>query len=139
MEKRLNKLISDAGICSRREADRYIALGRVTVNGKHPALGTTVTEFDRVMLDDLLVAEGKPRKNVVEQPNLAPLKDSKPIKKNPKTTKPKEVQTKDEKIPGDSKRHHKPLRPGKYVRYNKYAAQRHAERDAKKQKNEEKE
>ena len=30
---RLNKYISDTGVCSRREADRLIAEGRVTVNG----------------------------------------------------------------------------------------------------------
>ena len=31
---RLNKYISNSGICSRREADTYIATGLVTVNGK---------------------------------------------------------------------------------------------------------
>ena len=30
---RLNKHISESGICSRREADAWIAAGRVTVNG----------------------------------------------------------------------------------------------------------
>ena len=34
MEVRLNKLISDSGLCSRREADKFIEEGRVTVNGK---------------------------------------------------------------------------------------------------------
>ena len=33
MEVRLNKLISDSGLCSRREADKFIEEGRVTVNG----------------------------------------------------------------------------------------------------------
>ena len=31
---RLNKYISNSGICSRREADMYISIGNVTVNGK---------------------------------------------------------------------------------------------------------
>ena len=31
---RLNKFISNSGICSRREADMYISIGNVTVNGK---------------------------------------------------------------------------------------------------------
>ena len=39
MRERLQKLISAAGICSRREAERYIAAGRVTVNGRPAALG----------------------------------------------------------------------------------------------------
>lgn len=32
MEIRLNKLISEAGVCSRREADNFIEMERVTVN-----------------------------------------------------------------------------------------------------------
>ncbi|WP_253951842.1 S4 domain-containing protein, partial [Pseudoalteromonas sp. TB25] len=31
--KRLNKFISETGFCSRREADKYIEQGRVSVNG----------------------------------------------------------------------------------------------------------
>lgn len=31
---RINKYLSEAGICSRREADRMIEEGRITVNGK---------------------------------------------------------------------------------------------------------
>lgn len=33
---RLNKFLSEAGVCSRREADRLIEAGRVTVDGKRP-------------------------------------------------------------------------------------------------------
>ncbi|MBP3319170.1 MAG: pseudouridine synthase, partial [Ruminiclostridium sp.] len=36
MEDRLQKILSAAGICSRRKAEEYITAGRVTVNG-HPA------------------------------------------------------------------------------------------------------
>ena len=53
MEVRLNKLISDSGLCSRREADKFIEEGRVTVNGSLPHIGQKVTEADIVMLDDI--------------------------------------------------------------------------------------
>ena len=39
MEERLQKLLSAAGICSRRRAEAYILAGRVTVNGRPAALG----------------------------------------------------------------------------------------------------
>jgi len=59
MEVRLNKLISDSGLCSRREADKFIEEGRVTVNGSLPQVGQKVTEGDIVMLDDIQVKIGK--------------------------------------------------------------------------------
>ena len=55
MEIRLNKLLSDAGLCSRREADKFIEMGRVTVNGKQPEVGQKVSKADIVMLDDIKV------------------------------------------------------------------------------------
>ncbi|HEY8403114.1 MAG TPA: 23S rRNA pseudouridine(2604) synthase RluF [Flavobacteriales bacterium] len=48
---RLNKYISDTGHCSRREADKLIEEGRVTINGKVPELGTRVQEGDLVAID----------------------------------------------------------------------------------------
>ncbi len=48
---RLNKHISESGICSRREADDWIAAGRVTVNGAPGALGTQVGPGDEVLVD----------------------------------------------------------------------------------------
>ena len=48
---RLNKHISESGICSRREADVWIAAGRVTVNGKPGKLGTRVQAGDDVRVD----------------------------------------------------------------------------------------
>ena len=47
---RLNKLISDAGICSRREADRKIEAGKVRVNGKVAQLGDLVSQNDRILV-----------------------------------------------------------------------------------------
>lgn len=49
--KRLNKYITDAGYCSRREADRYIAEGRVTINGIDAEIGSMVEEGDLVEVD----------------------------------------------------------------------------------------
>ena len=44
---RLNKFISETGVCSRREADAWIAAGRVTVNGRPGELGTQVGDGRR--------------------------------------------------------------------------------------------
>ncbi len=49
--KRLNKFITDAGYCSRREADRYIAEGRVTINGTDAGIGDMVGDGDHVEVD----------------------------------------------------------------------------------------
>lgn len=43
MEIRLNKYLSKAGVCSRREADRLIESGRVTVDGKRAETGMKIT------------------------------------------------------------------------------------------------
>ncbi|KPN17452.1 pseudouridine synthase [Luteimonas terrae] len=48
---RLNKHISDTGACSRREADRLIGEGRVTVNGIRARVGAEVGEGDVVQVD----------------------------------------------------------------------------------------
>lgn len=39
MEERLQKILSAAGVCSRRQAEEYLAAGRVTVNGQAASLG----------------------------------------------------------------------------------------------------
>jgi 23S rRNA pseudouridine2604 synthase len=55
--KRLNKFISETGFCSRREADRLIEDGRVTVNGTVPEMGLKVSDDDDIFID------GKPLKH----------------------------------------------------------------------------
>ena len=50
-EVRLNKFIADSGKCSRREADRLIAEGRVTVNGRIAETGERVTSEDVITVD----------------------------------------------------------------------------------------
>lgn len=48
---RLNKYISETGLCSRREADARIEAGRVTINGAVATLGMQVGEGDAVCVD----------------------------------------------------------------------------------------
>jgi 23S rRNA pseudouridine2604 synthase len=48
---RLNKYLAETGACSRREADEWIAAGRVSVNGERAVLGTQVGDADDVRLD----------------------------------------------------------------------------------------
>jgi len=57
--KRINKFLSESGFCSRREADKLIAEGRVTLNGKVPEMGTKVSEKDEVRVDGKLIQEKK--------------------------------------------------------------------------------
>ncbi|ODS10650.1 23S rRNA pseudouridine(2604) synthase RluF [Vibrio scophthalmi] len=59
--KRLNKYISETGYCSRREADKLIDQGRVTINGQIPEMGTKVMPGDDVCIDGQpLKAKEKP-------------------------------------------------------------------------------
>jgi len=55
--KRLNKFIGETGYCSRREADKIIEEGRVTINGVVPELGTKVSPDDEVRIDGKLIRE----------------------------------------------------------------------------------
>jgi 23S rRNA pseudouridine2604 synthase len=59
---RLNKYISETGVCSRREADAWIVAGRVTVNGLRAELGTKVGEGDDVRVDGRPL--GAPKRHV---------------------------------------------------------------------------
>ncbi len=67
---RLNKYLSDAGYCSRREADRLIAAGKVTVDGKRAQTGMRVSDRQLIEVDGkplsrgselVLIALNKPR------------------------------------------------------------------------------
>lgn len=59
---RINKYLSETGFCSRREADKLIDEGRVTVNGKVPEMGTKVTLDDEIRVDGKLVREKKEKR-----------------------------------------------------------------------------
>ena len=57
MEERLQKVLSAAGICSRRAAEEYITAGRVTVNGEVAALGCRADpETDDIRLDGRVIS-----------------------------------------------------------------------------------
>ncbi len=50
---RLNKFISESGLCSRREADRYIEQGHVFINGRRAGIGDQVKRGDRVRVNGI--------------------------------------------------------------------------------------
>ena len=54
---RLNKYLADAGVCSRREADRLIEEGKVLVDGVIAAMGTKVEPGQEVICDGKKVGE----------------------------------------------------------------------------------
>ena len=56
----LNKFISSTGICSRRDAEKFIVAGRVTINKKVAQLGNRVFEGDEVRVDGRLL-QAKPK------------------------------------------------------------------------------
>ena len=56
---RLNKYISETGVCSRREADKWIEAGRVTLNGQPATLGSQVADGDEVRIDGGLIGVKK--------------------------------------------------------------------------------
>lgn len=70
MEIRLNKYLSEAGVCSRREADRLIESGKVTVDGKRAETGMKVNESQ-------IICVGK--KQVKPQNEMVLLAVNKPV------------------------------------------------------------
>ena len=58
---RINKYLSEAGVCSRREADRMIEQGRITVDGKPAVAGQKVEEGQAIFVDDNSVNPTKER------------------------------------------------------------------------------
>ena len=68
--QRLNKYLSDAGVCSRRQADRYVEEGRILVDGEKAQLGQKVMPGQKILLDGnpitisrkrILLAVNKPK------------------------------------------------------------------------------
>ena len=55
---RLNKFLSEMGICSRREADRLVEIGKVTVDGEPAVMGQKVSLAQRIVCDGKLVCGG---------------------------------------------------------------------------------
>ncbi len=57
--KRINKYLSEVGFCSRREADKLIDAGRVTINGTIPEMGTKISNRDIVEVDGKPIIDSK--------------------------------------------------------------------------------
>ena len=55
-DMRINKYLSDIGICSRREADRLVSEGRITINGSVAQMGDRVGGDDTVQVDGKVVS-----------------------------------------------------------------------------------
>ncbi|MBX2849480.1 MAG: rRNA pseudouridine synthase [Acidiferrobacterales bacterium] len=55
MSDKIQKLLAHAGYGSRREIEKWISLGRITVNGKRAKLGDRASNSDRLLLDGKLV------------------------------------------------------------------------------------
>ena len=59
---RINKFLSETGFCSRREADKLIEQGKVTINGVVPEMGTKISVTDEVRVDGKLVREKREKR-----------------------------------------------------------------------------
>ena len=64
MAIRINKYLSEAGYCSRREADILIKEGKVTINGDIPAIGSKVEKGDQVEVEGQIIEKTIKSKNV---------------------------------------------------------------------------
>ncbi len=66
---RLNKFIANSGICSRREADMFIAMGMVKINGKIVVeMGYQVQPGDDVRYDGRRIISDKPAYVLLNKP-----------------------------------------------------------------------
>ena len=71
MSEKIHKVLAAAGLGSRREAERWIAEGRVSVNGNIPKVGDRAVSSDKIMLDGKLVPciyQGYPRVLMYNKP-----------------------------------------------------------------------
>ena len=68
---RLNKYLSEAGVCSRRKADEWIQAGRVYVNGVTAQMGMQVSDEDEVVVNGQRICRQQkfqsPRQNSTTQ------------------------------------------------------------------------
>ncbi len=64
MSTRINKYLTEVGYCSRRQADRLILEGKVTINGKIPEIGTKVEESDQVEVKGQRIEKSARQKKV---------------------------------------------------------------------------
>ena len=64
MATRINKFLSEIGYCSRRVADKLIKEGKVTINGKVPAIGTKIEEGDQLEVNGHRIEKSTKQKNI---------------------------------------------------------------------------
>ena len=64
MATRINKYLSEVGFCSRREADRLVEEGKVTINGEIPEIGSKVKESDQVEVEGQKIEKSKIQKKI---------------------------------------------------------------------------
>jgi len=64
MTTRINKYLSEVGYCSRREADRLILEGEVTINGKIPEIGAKVEETDQIEIKGQRIEKSTRQKKI---------------------------------------------------------------------------
>ena len=64
MSIRINKYLSEVGYCSRREADRLIKEGKVTINGEIPLMGSQIDEDDLVEVEGRIIEKSKKQKKI---------------------------------------------------------------------------
>ena len=62
---RLNKFISESGLCSRREADRYIEAGNVFINGKRASIGDRVLPGHKVMVNGHMLEPREAKSTII--------------------------------------------------------------------------
>ncbi|QNM93898.1 rRNA pseudouridine synthase [Mycoplasma sp. Pen4] len=77
-KERLQKILSQAGIASRREAENIIKQGRVKVNGKVATLGDKATFSDDILVDNIPIEEENKVYFVLNKPpkTVCTLKDN---------------------------------------------------------------
>ena len=63
---RLNKFLSEKGICSRREADRLVDEGKVMVNGVCAVMGQKVSSADEIVVDGKKVSTKQVKPVLIE-------------------------------------------------------------------------
>ena len=64
MVTRINKYLSEVGYCSRREADKLILEGKVTINGKIPEIGTKVEDSDQIEVKGQRIEKSNKQKKI---------------------------------------------------------------------------
>ena len=65
MPERINKYLSSHGVCSRREADRMVAEGRVLVDGKTAVMGEMVDDSNTICIDGRQISSVSPEQIII--------------------------------------------------------------------------